>query len=136
MLGKTDYTIRNTQDLVDQLQGVKIADDEILVSFDVMSLYTNIPIDETLVIIKKKLDVDSSLSERTSLTAASICDLLSLCLKTTNFRFRDTFYELTDGVAMGSPVSAIVANLFNGAFRELCPREVKYQAFTVETLCR
>ena len=38
--------------------------------------------------------------------------LLKLCLSTTYFKFRDKFYDLTDGLAMGSPVSPPVANLF------------------------
>ena len=83
-----------------------------LVSFDVKSLDTNIPVEDTLCIIREKLDNDPSLPDRTSLSPASICKLLSLCLKTTSFRFRDTFYKLNDGVAMGSPVSVVVANLF------------------------
>ena len=38
--------------------------------------------------------------------------LLELCLNTTYFKFREKFFELKDGLAMGSSVSPPVANLF------------------------
>ena len=91
-----------------------IDEDEILVSFDVRSLYTSIPIDETLDIIAARLSIDDQLSNQTPLSPENMRTLLSICLKTTNFKFRNAFYELMDGVrvAMGSPASSPVANLF------------------------
>ena len=38
------------------------------------------------------------------------------CLKSTYFRFKDSFYEQRDGAAMGSPLSPMVANLYMEAF--------------------
>ena len=43
-----------------------------------------------------------------------VIKLLTLCLEDTTFKFRDKFYRMTDGLAMGSPVSPIVANIFMG----------------------
>ena len=39
-------------------------------------------------------------------------ELLGFCLNYTYFSFQNKFYELVEGAAMGSPVSAIVANLY------------------------
>ena len=47
-----------------------------------------------------------------------IVELLELCLRSTYFTFREKYYRLTDGVAMGSPVSSIAANLFVERFEE------------------
>ena len=38
--------------------------------------------------------------------------LLEFCLKNTYFSFQGQFFEQIEGVAMGSPVSPIVANLY------------------------
>ena len=38
-------------------------------------------------------------------------DLLSFCLNTTQFMFEGTYYKQVFGTAMGSPVSAVIANL-------------------------
>ena len=45
-------------------------------------------------------------------------ELLELCLRSTYFTFREKYYRLTDGVAMGSSVSSIVAHLFMERFEE------------------
>ena len=42
-----------------------------------------------------------------------------MCLKSTYFTFEGNFYEQKEGVAMGSPVSAVVANLYMEFFEEL-----------------
>ena len=41
-----------------------------------------------------------------------IAELLDLCLRSTYFSYRGEFYEQREGAAMGSPVSAVVANLY------------------------
>ena len=54
-----------------------------LVSFDVMSLFTKVPIDETLTVLERKL-ADSEL-ELGTMRVETIKDLLRLCLTTTCF---------------------------------------------------
>ena len=63
-------------------------------------------------IITEKLRSDDTLSKRTPLSPENVRKLLEICLKTANFKFRDVFYELMEGVATGSPASSPVANLF------------------------
>ena len=45
-----------------------------------------------------------------------ITTLQGLCLKNTYFFFQDKYYEQVHGVAMGSPISPIVINLFMEKF--------------------
>lgn len=58
------------------------------------------------------LDEDDKLSERTNLSVDEIIEATKLCLTSTLFKFKGDLYQQTDGVAMGSPISPIVANLF------------------------
>ena len=58
-----------------------------------------------------RLRYDDSLWQRTSLPLEDITDLLSFCLKTTQFVFEGTYYKQVFRTAMGSPVSAVIANL-------------------------
>ena len=44
--------------------------------------------------------------------------LLEFCFKNTYFSFQDQYYEQVQGVAMGSPVSPIVANLYMEYFEQ------------------
>ena len=82
-----------------------------LISFDVknLSLWCLLMI---LSVQHDQLIVDDTLDERTTFTTDEICELTNLCLRSTFFRFNDSYYEQKDGTAMGSPLSPVVANIF------------------------
>ena len=65
----------------------------------------------SLRVIKDLLEKDTTLKDRTVLPVEDIILLLEFCLKNTYLSFQDQFYEQVEGVAMGSPVSPIAANL-------------------------
>ncbi len=109
--------LKNRADLVKQLSECHLDEDEILVSFDVTALFTCVPVDQVLDIIFDSLTNDNTLAQRTNMSAVQVRDLLSLCLKTTYFQFDQVLYSQVEGVAMGSPVSPIVANLFMEWFK-------------------
>ena len=81
-------------------------------SFDVTALYTSLPINRTLEIVVSLLEDENSPCLPTTLNCNQIVELLELCLRSTFFSFQERFYKLEDGVAMGSPVSSVVANIF------------------------
>ena len=81
-----------------------------MVSFDVESLFTNVPIDAAVQAALQKLENDPGLADRTTLTPAQIADLLTFVLRSTYFQYNGSIYEQKDGAAMGSPVSAVIAN--------------------------
>ena len=70
-----------------------------------VSLYTKIPVDEAIATIRDLTNVD-------------IAKLVEVCLKSTFFKFQQVFYEQIEGVAMGSPLSPIVANLYMEMFEK------------------
>ena len=75
-------------------------------------LFTSVPIDPALKIIKDLLVKDPTLKDRTVIGIDDIILLLEFCLKNTYFSFQGQFFEQVEGVAMGSPVSPIVAKLY------------------------
>ena len=74
-----------------------------LVSFDMSSLFTNVPIGEAVQVIRAKPRDDDSLTERTPLSPDRVAELLDLCLRSTYFSFGGEFCEQREGAAMGSP---------------------------------
>ena len=66
----------------------------------------------------QRLENDPSLADRTTLTPAQIADLLTFVLRSTYFQYNGSIYEQKDGAAMGSPVSAVIANLYMESFEE------------------
>ena len=82
-----------------------------MVSFDVVSLFTNVPGDLAVKVAHERLSLDTSLVERTALSAEQVVNLLQFCLDATFLAYRGEFYQQTFGTAMGSPVTVTVANL-------------------------
>ena len=119
LAGQTDSYVSNSKHFVEMLEDVLVDDGETLVSFDVSSLFTNVPIGEAVDIIRGRLEEDEDLLERTPLSPGRVAELLQLCLRSTYFSFNGEFYEQREGAAMGSPVSAVVANLYMEFFEGL-----------------
>ena len=109
VVGNTDYTVKNSWEFADFIRDKTLNACEELVSFDVVSLFTKIPVD--LAVPEERLREDASLGQRTSLPVEDIIHLLSFCLKTTQFTYNGTYYKQVFGTAMGSPVSAVIANM-------------------------
>ena len=89
-----------------------------MVSFDVESLFTNVPLEGALQAALRKLEDDSCLANHTTLTPTQIADLLDFVLRSTYFQYDVLTYEQQEGAAMGSPVSAVIANLYMEDFEE------------------
>ena len=88
-----------------------------MVSFDVSSPFTMVPVNEALEVVEKRLNQDT-LPERTNLSIQSLMDLLNICLRSTYFLFNNTYYQQDHGAAMGS-LSPIIANIFVESFEEM-----------------
>ena len=96
----------STKTICDSLSKVKLGEDEILVSFDVSSFYTNVPVKEAinrcadLLFSRFILPVD----KETFIILAELAScnvVMSTC---------DGYYTQIDGLAMGSPCAPLLAN--------------------------
>ena len=104
--------IRNSRDLVEIVRGLKMQEDEMMVSFDVISLFTSVLVKDALLAVKRRLDDEEKLQERWGFASGTMMKLLELCLTTTYFKLREKIFELKEGLAMGSAVSPPLANPF------------------------
>ena len=77
---------------------VLIEHDEIMISFDVTFLYTNIAIIDTLNIIKNYVTNDDSFTRKTVISQDKFLDLVNLV---TCYTFNSRSYQQTEGAAMG-----------------------------------
>ncbi|XP_046384847.1 uncharacterized protein LOC124155175 [Ischnura elegans] len=97
--GRTPTYVRNSAHFIELIKELRVSDTDMLVSFDVESLFTNIPIEEAVEITKSL--VAEGLAE-------DIPKMVESCLTNSYFVWNGTFY----GQRMGSPLSPIIANLF------------------------
>ena len=90
------------------IKTIQIPEDHKLVSFDVKSLFTSIP-------LQMALDsTDNAIKNSTvelPLPTDNIMDLLNLCLTSTYFQYNGKHYKQLHGTVMGSPVSVVVAEI-------------------------
>ena len=81
-----------------------------MVSFDVVSLFTSVPLDYTINVILDKVYKDKRIN--TKFSRDEMHALLDLCTKKMHFSFNGKIYKQTNGVAMGSPLGPVIANIF------------------------
>ena len=87
LVGKSPHHINRTQDFVEQVRHITLAPGECLSSYDVSALFTSVPVDPALKIIKDLLEKDPTLRDRTVIGVDDIILLLEFCLKNTYFSF-------------------------------------------------
>ena len=81
-----------------------------LVSFDVISLLTNVPLDATIDIVLKRIYDNKEIN--TTINKREMKELIKLCTKDVHFNFNGTTYVQKDGVVMGSPSAPVLAGIF------------------------
>ena len=83
--------------------------DSTFASFDIVNLYTNVPINETLEITKRLLLSKATLNHE---IVDEIINLTKVILELNYFTFDNKYYLQRDGLAMGSPLSSILAEIY------------------------
>ena len=106
-----EFTLTDTFDFVSQLHSSKFPAEICMASFDVTSLFTQIPLKETLNICISQL-FPSGVQHVLGFTKGDLRKLLELAVYENHFLFDGILYDQADGVAMGSPLGPTLANAF------------------------
>ncbi|XP_057340580.1 uncharacterized protein LOC130677745 [Microplitis mediator] len=108
VINKFEVNVRNSAELVEFLHNVKLPEDYVLVSLDVVSLFTNIPKELVLSTIEENWDEFKTVIR---IPKDKLIELVKMCFDTSYFTFKDEYYIQLDGSAMGNPASPSLANL-------------------------
>ena len=118
LVGQSQHHVMNSKQFASEVRQLTLQPDEELRSYDVSALFTSVPVDKALNVVRDRLINDDKLHERTPLSPDDVINLLELCLNCTYFQFQGDFYHQVHGAAMGSPVSPIICNLYMEDFEE------------------
>ena len=92
-MGSTDYTVKNSMKFCDQIEHIKFGENDELMSFDVVSQFTLIPVELAIQVATDGLPNDDTLQDKTAIPVDDIVDLLDFSLSTTNFKYNSTHYQ-------------------------------------------
>nr|XP_022909662.1 uncharacterized protein LOC111420848 [Onthophagus taurus] len=108
--GRTESYIRDSPHFVESIRSMKLDPQDMLVNFDVESLFTRVPVKDAVDGLRQKL-IPEGLPKY-------VPGLVEYCLSSTYFSWKGEFYEQCEGAAMGSPLSPVIANFCMEMFEE------------------
>ena len=80
-----------------------------MVSLDVVSLFTKVPTEETLAVVRDKLAADPLLEERTCIPIYNLMEMMTFCVEKTYFGMGSDIKQQEEGLAMG--LSSVLENI-------------------------
>jgi hypothetical protein len=123
---------------VDSIKNLNVNENSYMTRFDVTSLYTNVPVLETIKILCEKAFAKTSFFH--GFNRKTFEELLTLSVSQTYFLFNSILYQQIDGLSMGNPLAPTLANIFlcnlENEFLEACPaafRPIFYKRYLDDT---
>lgn len=109
---KTGSFLQDTTDFINKVEGTSISNSSLILSFDVISLYTNVPHEELRMVLQEVFDKREILHPPSHF----LLDLVDFLTDFNYFRFDCQYYLQIKGIAMGSAFAPSAANLFMDHF--------------------
>ena len=126
---------KNNTDLIDRLNDVSVPYEFKLVSFDVTSLFTKVPLFDLLNFLSHEFDNCKIPVNKTDLITP-----IKLCTLDNKFKFGNYFFMQKFGLAMGGPASPTLSNLYMEFFEKyelskILPPDVPWFRYVDDVLC-
>lgn len=108
-LVNTEYNLQNSSQFKSDIQHLKVNKTHSMVSFDVKSLFTNIPFNLITRILRKKWSI---VQPTTTIKLEEFIKLLNFCLvESSYFVFNGKIYQQLDGLPMGNCLASVLADI-------------------------
>ena len=118
LTGKSSSFVKNSAHFVERISDAPIHSNQ-MVSLDVVKLFTKVPTDETLAVVWDKQAADPLLEEHTCIPIDNLMEMFTFCEKTIYFGMGSDIYQQEEGLAMGSSLSPVLANIYMEYFEEM-----------------
>ena len=107
------YTVKDSFEFVEKLHELSPTDG-FMVSYDIKSLFTNVPLVEIIEICSRELY--HSNVQCPSIPESVFQEMMKMATVGVEFSFNGLMYRQIDGICMGSPLGPILANIFVGYY--------------------
>ena len=97
----TQYTVKNSCQFVSDIRAVRLGSNSVSASFDILSLFTNIPVLETIDICISSLFAGKD--TLSGIAKGLLRSMLELSVLNSYFLFDGDLFQQRDGVGMGLP---------------------------------
>ena len=108
-----DYLCKDTASFICQIKNANFSR-KFLVSYNVIGLFTNIPLQETIDIA---INLIFNPNPNLNITKKELIFFPLFTTSHTHFIFNSKFNNQFDGIVMGSPLAPVVANIFMGFYK-------------------
>ena len=106
-LSTSEYTVKGTVEFITSIKGQNTLNNFKLISFDVTSLLTNVPLDFTIDIILTRIYDQNETN--TNIRKQQMRNIISFCTKNVHSSYNSDIYTQTGCVAMGSTLGPVLA---------------------------
>ena len=103
------FSIKNSLEFTNKLKQIYIQQNYKLISFDIENLFTNVPIEDSLDLLR---DFSGQYFHDRPCLAIQTHTLTKFCLEQNYYNFNNNIYRMSDGLPMGLPLSPIIAEIF------------------------
>ena len=118
--------IKDTNDFLNKLRSLpKLPSDIILCTVDVVGLYPNIPHEEGLSALRKRLDN----RKEKYISTDTLCDLAEVVLKNNIFKFNKKIFKQKRGTAIGTKSAPPYSILFMAELEEAILKEADFKPY-------
>ena len=124
----------STQRISTSLSSIKLDNYEVIISFDVASLYTNVPVQEAIDVCTEMLY--SGNHKLPPVDKDTFKELAQLCTCNVLMQTHDGLYRQTDGLAMGSPPAPLLANGWLSQFDPIIMDDAKLRERYMDDILR
>ena len=137
-LSKSEFTVQSSTEFMEHIKTKTVPRGYHLISFDTISLFTNVPLDATIDIVLKLIYDNREIN--TAINKREMKELIKLCTKDVHYNFNGTTYAQKDGVAMGSPLAPVLAGIFTvelerAVIRKLSQHLQFWKRYVDDTIC-
>jgi hypothetical protein len=119
---KSDFYIRDSFSFMEFITNVTVPSGHIMISLDVVSLFTKTPILMVKKMVRQRWDKIKSF---TNIPSLRFIQMLDLCTQNCYFTFHDTTYRQKFGTPMGSSISPIAVEFVMDYILEIAKKKMR-----------